>query len=144
MTLTRLHVFSTKQLKYQSIFISQLRWQTQERKFKSAGGTPARTPAADRRLDPENRETMEPLSPVLHADPHVSIRGSLKRGEDTPPPSPLSHRRGRSFPFVSLLRQRLPQIDRRPFCFVPHKKRGDREIPSADICHPSCRLETMI
>ncbi|CAK6965686.1 Hypothetical predicted protein [Scomber scombrus] len=44
----------------------------------------AKRPAkVDRRLDSENSETIEPLSSVLHAKPHVSIRDSLKRGQVT-------------------------------------------------------------
>lgn len=58
----------------------------QKRKFKfwRRAKPPAKTPPFDRRLDSENSETMEVLSPLLHANPHVSIRDSLNRGEDIP------------------------------------------------------------
>ena len=49
-----------------------------------ASQAPCKDTAVDRRLDSENSETIELLSLVLHANPHVSIRDSLKSGEDIP------------------------------------------------------------
>lgn len=45
---------------------------------------PCKDTAVDRHLDSENSETIEPLSLLLHANPHVSIRDSLNRGKDIP------------------------------------------------------------
>lgn len=49
-----------------------------------ASQAPGKDTAVDGCLDSENSETIEALSSVLHANPHVSIRDSLKRGEDIP------------------------------------------------------------
>lgn len=87
---------------------------------KVQGWSRSKDSAVYRRLHTERiRETIEPLCSVLYAGPHVSIRDSLKRGEDIP----------LKYLFVSILQQCLSQTERRPCSFVPAKKRCIEKFP---------------
>lgn len=79
------------------------------------------------------QKTMELLSSVLHANPHVSIRDSLRRGEDIPLQT--------NGILASLLSPCLAQIWEEAILLCVPCWRNDAFTASANTRHPSCRLQ---